>query len=208
MISLFLVDDHHVVRRGLRSYFESFPDIKISGEAATAEDLLWQIGKVQVDVVLLDVLLPGGMDGLEAARRIINLPNPPRIVILTAYTDPARAMAALRMGVQGYVRKDSPPEVLLAAVRAVANGQVYMDQQTTESIANELPESRLSLREQEVLEQISGGHSNRKIASSLMISEETVKSHVSNILSKLGLENRSQAISHALKNGLVRRDSQ
>jgi DNA-binding NarL/FixJ family response regulator len=207
MIRLFLVDDHHVVRRGLRSYFESFPDIKISGEAATAEDLLRQIGKMQVDVVLLDVLLPGGMDGLEAARRIINLPNPPRIVILTAYTDPARAMAALRMGVQGYVRKDSPPEILLAAVRAVANGQNYLDKQTSESLSEEMPEIKFSLREQQVLEQLAGGDTNREIASTLMISEETVKSHVSNILSKLGLENRSQAISFALKNGLVRKDS-
>lgn len=207
MIRLFLVDDHHVVRRGLRSYFESFPDIKIFGEAATAEDLLQQIGKVQIDVVLLDVLLPGGMDGLEAARRIIGQPNSPRIVILTAYTNPSRAMAALRMGVQGYVRKDSPPEVLLAAVRTVANGQTYMDQQTKESFSDDLPETRLSLREQEVLEQLSSGHSNRVIASNLMISEETVKSHVSNILSKLGLENRSQAISHAFMQGLVRRDN-
>jgi DNA-binding NarL/FixJ family response regulator len=207
MIRLFLVDDHHVVRRGLRSYFESFPDIKIIGEAATAEELLQKIGKVQTDVILLDILLPGGMDGLEAARRILGQPNPPRIVILTAYTDPARAMAALRMGVQGYVRKDSPPEILLAAVRAVVNGQIYLDQQTAESIAEEMPETRLSLREQEVLEQLAGGNTNREIASTLMISEETVKSHVSNILSKMGLENRSQAISHALKNDLVRRDS-
>jgi DNA-binding NarL/FixJ family response regulator len=158
-------------------------------------------------VILLDILLPGGMDGLEAARRILGQPNPPRIVILTAYTDPARAMAALRMGVQGYVRKDSPPEILLAAVRAVVNGQIYLDQQTAESIAEEMPETRLSLREQEVLEQLAGGNTNREIASTLMISEETVKSHVSNILSKMGLENRSQAISHALKNDLVRRDS-
>jgi DNA-binding NarL/FixJ family response regulator len=207
MIRLFLVDDHHVVRRGLRSYFESFADIRISGEAATAEELLQKIGEVQTDVILLDILLPGGMDGLEAARRILGQPNPPRFVILTAYTDPARAMAALRMGVQGYVRKDSPPEILLAAVRAVVNGQIYLDQQTAESIAEEMPETRLSLREQEVLEQLAGGDTNREIASTLMISEETVKSHVSNILSKMGLENRSQAISHALKNDLVRRDS-
>jgi DNA-binding NarL/FixJ family response regulator len=207
MIRLFLVDDHHVVRRGLRSYFESFADIRISGEAATAEELLQKIGEVQTDVILLDILLPGGMDGLEAARRILGQPNPPRIVILTAYTDPARAMAALRMGVQGYVRKDSPPEILLAAVRAVVNGQIYLDKQTAESIAEEMPETRLSLREQEVLEQLAGGNTNREIASTLMISEETVKSHVSNILSKMGLENRSQAISHALKNDLVRRDS-
>jgi DNA-binding NarL/FixJ family response regulator len=207
MIRLFLVDDHHVVRRGLRSYFESFADIRISGEAATAEELLQKIGEVQTDVILLDILLPGGMDGLEAARRILGQPNPPRIVILTAYTDPARAMAALRMGVQGYVRKDSPPEILLAAVRAVVKGQIYLDQQTAESIAEEIPETRLSLREQEVLEQLAGGNTNREIASTLMISEETVKSHVSNILSKMGLENRSQAISHALKNDLVRRDN-
>ena len=207
MIRLFLVDDHHVVRRGLRSYFESFADIKIAGEAASAEELLQKIDKVHTDVILLDILLPGGMDGLEAARRILAQPNPPRIVILTAYTDPARVMAALRMGVQGYVRKDSPPEILLAAVRVVANGQIYLDKQTTESISEDMLEIRLSLREQEVLEQLVGGDTNREIASTLLISEETVKSHVSSILSKLGLGNRTQAISHALKNGLVRKDS-
>ena len=207
MIRLFLVDDHHVVRRGLRSYFESFPDIKISGEAATAEDLLQNIDKLQADVVLLDLLLPGGMDGLEAARRIRDQYDLPHILILTAYTDPARALAALRIGVEGYVRKDSPPEILLAAVRTVANGQVYLDDQTVKNISEEIPETRLSLREQEVLEHLASGNTNREIASSLMISEETVKSHVSNILSKLGLENRSQAIAHALINGLVRKDS-
>ncbi len=129
------------------------------------------------------------------------------IVTSTAYTDPARAMAALRMGVQGMCARIVRLEILLAAVRAVTNGQIYLDQQTAESISGEMSEIKLSLREQEVLEQLAGGDTNREIASTLMISEETVKSHVSSILSKLGLENRTQAISHALKNGLVRRDS-
>jgi len=207
MIRLMLVDDHHVVRRGLRSYFESFSDIKVVAEAATAEELLQKIGQVQTDIILLDILLPGGMDGLEAARRILGQPGSPSIVILTAYSDPTRAIAALRMGVQGYVRKDSPPEVLLEAVRTVENGQIYLDKQTTDDIAEATPETRLSLREQEVLEQLAGGDTNREIASTLKISEETVKSHVSSILSKLGLDNRSQVISYALKSGLVRRDS-
>lgn len=207
MIRLFLVDDHHVVRRGLRAYFESFPDLKIAGDVASAEKMLEHLDDLDADVILLDILLPGGMNGLEAAKRILSNPRPPHILILTAYTDPSRAMAALRMGVHGYVRKDCPPEVLLDAVRAVANGQIYMDEQTANSLTEFFPESSLSLREQEVLEQLAGGNTNREIASSLQISEETVKSHVSNILSKLGLENRSQAISHALKNGLVRKDS-
>jgi DNA-binding NarL/FixJ family response regulator len=206
MIRLILVDDHHVVRRGLRSYFESFPDLKIVAEAASAEELLQNLPGIEADVIVLDILLPGGMDGLEAARMLQSQPNPTRIVILTAYSDPARAMAALRSGVLGYVRKDSAPEVLLAAVRAAANGQIYLDQKTADSLAENIPNAALSLREQQVLEQLAHGRTNREIAATLVISEETVKSHVSNILSKLGLENRAQVISHALKHGMLRRD--
>ncbi len=206
MIRLILVDDHHVVRRGLRSYFESFPDLKIVAEAASAEELLQTLPGIEADVIVLDILLPGGMDGLEAARMLQSQPNPTRIVILTAYSDPARAMAALRSGVLGYVRKDSAPEVLLAAVRAAANGQIYLDQKTADSLAENIPNAALSLREQQVLEQLAHGRTNREIAATLVISEETVKSHVSNILAKLGLENRTQVISHALKHGMLRRD--
>ncbi len=206
MIRLILVDDHHVVRRGLRSYFESFPDLKIVAEAASAEELLQNLPGIEADVIVLDILLPGGMDGLEAARMLQSQPNPTRIVILTAYSDPARAMAALRSGVLGYVRKDSAPEVLLAAVRAAANGQIYLDQKTADSLAENIPNAALSLREQQVLEQLAHGRTNREIAATLVISEETVKSHVSNILAKLGLENRTQVISHALKHGMLRRD--
>jgi len=207
MIRIILVDDHLVVRRGLRSYFESFPDMKIVGEYASAEELLQKIPTIQTDVIVLDILLPGGMDGLEAAKKLQSHPKPPGIVILTAYTDPARAVAALRNGVLGYVRKDSEPEILLAAVRAAAAGQICLDKQTAQSLADDSPDIALSLREQQVLEQLTVGGTNREIAATLFISEETVKSHVSNILSKLGLENRTQAISYALKNDIVRRDT-
>jgi DNA-binding NarL/FixJ family response regulator len=206
MIRIILVDDHHVVRRGLRSYFESFPDLKIVAEAASSEELLQNLPGIEADVIVLDILLPGGMDGLEAARMLQSLHNTTRIVILTAYSDPARAAAALRSGVLGYVRKDSPPEVLLAAVRAVASGQIFVDQQTTDLLAEGVSDTSLSLREQQVLEQLARGSTNREIAATLVISEETVKSHVSNILAKLGLENRTQAILDALKNGMLRRD--
>jgi DNA-binding NarL/FixJ family response regulator len=207
MIRIILVDDHLVVRRGLRSYFESFSDMKIVGEYASAEELLQKIPTIQTDVIVLDILLPGGMDGLEAAKKLQSHPKPPGIVILTAYTDPARAVAALRNGVLGYVRKDSEPEILLAAVRAAAAGQIYLDKQTAQSLEDDSPDIALSLREQQVLEQLTIGGTNREIAATLFISEETVKSHVSNILSKLGLENRTQAISYALKNDIVRRDT-
>jgi DNA-binding NarL/FixJ family response regulator len=181
--------------------------MKIVGEYASAEELLQKIPTIQTDVIVLDILLPGGMDGLEAAKKLQSHPKPPGIVILTAYTDPARAVAALRNGVLGYVRKDSEPEILLAAVRAAAAGQIYLDKQTAQSLEDDSPDIALSLREQQVLEQLTIGGTNREIATTLFISEETVKSHVSNILSKLGLENRTQAISYALKNDIVRRDT-
>jgi DNA-binding NarL/FixJ family response regulator len=208
VVRLALVDDHAVVRRGMRAYFEAFADIEVVGEAASAEEALSRLAAWQADVVLMDLLLPGGMDGLEATRCLRSLPNPPQVVVLTAYADAARAQAARRAGAIGYVRKDAQPEVLLAAVRAAGRGDPYLDPQTAHALEDGDAEEVLSAREQQVLEWMARGRTNREIADVLVISEQTVKSHVGSILSKLGTENRMQAVMLARRRGWLREDAE
>ncbi|MCZ7671821.1 MAG: response regulator transcription factor [Chloroflexi bacterium] len=207
-IRVVLVDDHSVVRRGLRSYLESFPGITIVGEAASGEALLEQVEGWLPDVVIMDLLLPGGMDGIEATRQVRQLTPHTQVVALTAYTDDARVVAALRAGAIGYVRKDAEPEILLTAVRAAAKGQSILDPAVAGSVMQELvqgtlPGSELTEREMDVLRQLANGRTNKEIAATLSISEETVKTHVGNILAKLQLVHRAQVIVYALKEGLI-----
>jgi NarL family two-component system response regulator LiaR len=202
-----LVDDHAIVRRGIRSYLESFPDLLIVGEATSAEEALRRLPEWQADVVVLDLLMPGGMDGIEATRLIRTLLNPPQVIILTAYTDDARVVAALRNGALGYIRKDARPEHLLQAVRTVARAEFYLDPESASAFENySEPGLNLSAREREVLLLVARGRTNREIAGELVISEETVKSHVGSILSKLGLSSRAQAALVALRRGWLRVD--
>ncbi len=210
-IRLVLVDDHHVVRRGLRSYLEAFGDIAIVGEVSGGEELLKQVKNWLPDVILMDLLLPGGMDGIEATRRVRAIAPHSRVVVLTAYTDKARVVAALRAGANGYVRKDAEPEELLAAIRAAARGQSQLGPSIAGAVWQDLvdgvqPIDTLTERELEVLRLLAHGRTNRQIADELVIGVETVKTHVGNILSKLHLAHRTQAAIHALKEGLVSLD--
>lgn len=206
LVRLVLVDDHTIVRRGMRSFLESFPDLVVVGEAANAEEALEKLTFWQPDVVIMDLLLPGGMDGFEAIRRINTQANPPRVVALTAYTDEARAIAALRAGAISYVRKDAQPEFLLEVVRAAARGKSMLDESITNALLHEAEPApmALSAREMEVAVLVARGLSNRQIAQELVLSEETVKSHVGNVLAKLGLTQRSQVTIYALRQGWVK----
>jgi NarL family two-component system response regulator LiaR len=206
-----LVDDHRVVQAGLRSYLESFPDIEVIGAASSGEEILAQLEAWLPDVVVMDLRMPGGIDGIEATRRVRALSPHTQVVVLTAHTDEARVIAALRAGVIGYVRKDSEPEVLVAAVRGAAHGQSVLDPAVAGSVLQELMRGGplaedLSEREKEVLAQLAHGRTNREIAQALHVGEETVKTHVGNILSKLQLNHRTQAVIYALKQGLVSLD--
>ena len=210
-IRLALVDDHRVVRRGLRSFLEAFPDITVVGEASSGEAALEEIEAWLPDVVIMDLLLPGGMDGIEATRRIRSITPHTQVVVLTAYTDEARVVAALRAGAIGYVRKDAKPEVLLAAVRAAARGQSMLDPAIAGTVLQELVASAqvqedLTERELEVLRLLAHGRTNRQIADELIVGAETVKTHVGNILAKLHLAHRTQAVVQALKQGLISLD--
>jgi len=210
-IRLALVDDHRVVRRGLRSFLEAFPDITVVGEASSGEAALEEIEAWLPDVVIMDLLLPGGMDGIEATRRIRSITPHTQVVVLTAYTDEARVVAALRAGAIGYVRKDARPEVLLAAVRAAARGQSMLDPAIAGTVLQELVASAqvqedLTERELQVLRLLAHGRTNREIAQELIVGVETVKTHVGNILTKLHLAHRTQAVIQALKQGLISLD--
>jgi two-component system, NarL family, response regulator LiaR len=206
-----LVDDHRVVRQGLRTYLESFPDLVVIGEASSGEEALRYIELWLPDVVVMDLLMPGGMDGVETIRQIRRLTPHTQIIALTSYTDNERVIAVLRAGAIGYVRKDAAPDILLAAVRAAARGQSLLDPSVAGAVLQELgrgenPGVALSEREQEVLRQLALGHTNREIAETMMVSPETVKTHVGNILAKLHLAHRTQAVIYALKRGIISLD--
>jgi DNA-binding NarL/FixJ family response regulator len=204
MTTVVLVDDHRVVTSSLKAYLESFPNLRVVGIAASGEELLDRIDGWKPDVVLQDLLLPGGIDGIETTRRLLARQPELKVIALTASTDEARMMAVLRAGAVGYVRKDAEPEILLAAVRTVARGKPYIDPGVSRQIVQAgASADDLTVRELEVLRQLAFGRSNKEIAAALDISEETVKTHVGRVLGKLHVENRAQAIVQALKRGLV-----
>ena len=210
-IRVVLVDDHRIVRRGLRSFLEAFPDIAVVGESSSGEAVLEQVEGWLPDVVIMDLLMPGGMDGIETTRQVRSMTPHTQIVVLTAHTDDARVVAALRAGAIGYVRKDAEPEMLLAAVRAAAHGQSMLDPAVAGTVLQELVSSTemrhdLTERELDVLRLLAHGRTNREIAEELVLGEETVKTHVGNILAKLHLAHRTQAVVHAFKQGLISLD--
>ena len=197
-----LVDDHRLVGRSLRAFLESFPDMQVTGVASSGEELLQHLDEWNPEIVVQDLLMPGGMDGIETTQRILQRRPDIRVIALTASIDEARMMGILRVGATGYLRKNTEPEMLVAAIRSVARGNTFIDP----SVSNRtiLTEEALTPRELDVLQHLALGRSNQEIGEALHISNETVKTHVGNVLSKLGVENRSQAIVQALKRRLVR----
>jgi DNA-binding NarL/FixJ family response regulator len=206
VITLAITDDHRVVARSLKAFLESFPDLRVVGIAPSGEELLERLADWRPQVVIQDLLLPGGIDGIETTRRVVARDPSVRVVALTASIDEARMMGVLRAGASGYVRKDSDPEILLAAVRAVAAGRTYIDPAIGRHLARIPSADGLTPRESEVLRHLAMGESNRVIASGLGVSEETVKTHVAHVLAKLQVENRAQAMVQALKRGLISLD--
>ena len=209
-ITVALVDDHRVVRRGLRSLIESFADLRVVGEASSAEEALEALADWQPDVLILDLLLPGGMDGIAALDQVRRVAPHTRVVVLTSYTDEARVIAALRAGAIGYVRKDADPDLLPLAIRAAARGQSMLDPAIASAVLKDLsaqPGDDLTQREREVLRELARGKTNRAIAAALVIGEETVKTHVGSILAKLHLAHRTQAALYAVRQGLAPLDA-
>jgi NarL family two-component system response regulator LiaR len=181
------------------------------GEASTGEEAIAKLETWLPDVALVDLLFPGGIDGIETAKRMRAISPKTQVVMLTAQEDNARVVAALRAGAVGYVRKDGEPEVLLAALRNAAKGQPTFDpaiaNAVLQDIVGEIPtQYDLTEREMDVLRLLANGQTNREIAQSLVIGEETVKTHVANILAKFHLVHRTQAALYALKRGLISLD--
>jgi len=205
-IRVALVDDHKIVRRGLSAYFAAQPDIIVVGEASSGEEALQLAESWQVDVIVIDVLMPGGIDGIETTRRLKRLLPRTQIIILSGYADDARVIGALRTGAITYVEKDSQPEQLLEAVRGAVQGKAIFEPTLMQRIiqAQTMKSSDvLTEREREVLRLLAEGLTNAEIAVRLSVSEETVKTHVAGILRKLGLAHRTQAAIYALRNGLA-----
>lgn len=215
-IRVALVDDHRIVRRGLRSFLEAFSDLIIVGDASSGEELLARLadGAWTPNVVLLDLLMPGGLDGIETTRRLRRAHPQVQVVVLTSYADDARVIAALRAGAIGYVLKEAEPELLLGAVRGAARGRAILDPTIAARVLQELsapPGGRgaaLTARESEVLRLLTRGLANKEIADTLSIGEETVKTHVGNILAKLGVTHRTEAAVVALRQRLVPLDDE
>jgi len=205
-IRIALVDDHRIVRRGLSAYFAAQPDIIVVGEASSGEEALQLAESWQVDVIVIDVLMPGGIDGIETTRRLKRLLPQVQIIILSGYADDARVIGALRAGAITYVEKDSQPEQLLEAVRGAVQGKAIFEPTLMQRIiqAQTMKSSDvLTEREREVLRLLAEGLTNAEIAVRLSVSEETVKTHVACILRKLGLAHRTQATIYALRNRLA-----
>lgn len=207
-LKVVLVDDHHVVRRGIQSFLGAMPDLTVIGSASSGEELLTRIEGWLPDVVVMDLYMPGGMDGIETTRRLREITPHTQVVVLTAHTDDERVIAALRAGAIGYIRKESDPQLLVDAIRAAVRGQSIIDPSVAGAVLRDMtqakvPGSDLTEREREILLELAQGRTNKEIAARLVIGEETVKTHVGNILSKLHLRHRGQTIIYALKKGII-----
>jgi NarL family two-component system response regulator LiaR len=219
-IGVLIVDDHAVVRQGLRTFLELQDDpsalpIEVVGEAANGVEAVDLARRLQPDVVLLDLVMPG-MDGIQATPRIIENSPHSRVIILTSFGEEDKVVPAIRAGAQGYLLKDIPPNDLVRAVRAAYLGQVQLHPEVARKLMSAVaaqgeppvsqpaaPFAELTEREVEVLRLIAGGLNNREIADRLVISDKTVKTHVSSILGKLHLGDRTQAAIYALRHGLA-----
>lgn len=207
-LHILLVDDHPVVRHGLRAMFTERDDMLVAAEAADGQAALDIVvdGSRRVDIVLMDLQMGAGIDGVTATRRIAALPDPPPVLVLTTYDTDADILAAVEAGATGYMLKDAPPDRLCEAVRSAARGQTALDPGVAARLVDRLrsPRPVLSPREVEILRLLSRGLANRAIARELFISEATVKTHLVHIFGKLGVDNRTAAITTALERGIIR----
>lgn len=215
-ITVLIVDDHQVVRQGVRTFLESQPDITVVAEAESGEVAAQLATEHAPDVVLMDLLMPG-MDGVTATQQVKQVSPRTQIIVLTSYHQDEHIFPAIRAGALSYLLKDAAPKELVEAVRKAARGEAVLHPRVAARVVQELhgaqqdsvnPLTTLSDREMEVLRLIADGLSNVEIAEALTISDKTVKSHVSNILGKLHLVDRTQAAVFAWRKGVVRRDEE
>lgn len=213
-ISVMIVDDHEVVRLGLRAVLEPEDDIQVVADAATADAAIREAQIKRPNVVLMDVRMPG-KDGIQACREIRERLPATRVLMLTSYSEEQAVLAAVLAGASGYLLKNVGRAELLRAIRVVAAGESLLDPAVTSSVLARLKElssredpevALLSKREREVMALVAEGRTNKEIAGELIISENTARNHVSRILDKLGLTRRSEAATFAAQHGLLRRE--
>jgi NarL family two-component system response regulator LiaR len=211
-IRVLIADDHPVVRQGLRTFLELQDELEIVGEAADGAEAVARVEELVPDVVLMDLMMPG-VDGIEATRRIRAVSPATKVLALTSFADDQMVFPAVKAGAAGYLLKDVQPQELVAAIRAVHRGEALLHPAVAAKLMQEVAQGRpggaaesLTERELEVLRLIARGMSNKEIAGALVLAEKTVKTHVSNILQKLHLADRTQAALYAVKQGLARQE--
>ncbi|WP_406247197.1 response regulator [Microbacterium sp. M] len=206
-LRLILVDDHPVVRAGLRALIESSDDLEVVGEASDAASAVEVVTAERPDVVLMDLSLGDGVGGIEATRRLAALDPAPAVLVLTTYDTESDILRALDAGARGYLLKDAPPAELFAGIRAVAKGEPALAPSVAATLMRRAasPEPRMTEREVEVLELLADGQGNREMARALFVSEATVKSHLSHIYTKLGVDTRAGAVAAAIEQRIIRR---
>lgn len=206
-IRVLLVDDHAVVRQGLRAFLQLQPDIAVAGEAGSGQAALAEAAASQPDVVLMDLLMPDG-DGAEAIRALATAAPRARVLVLSSFADDDRVFPAMEAGAAGYLLKDVDPDRLAEAIREVHRGRPALHPDVAERLMRRVADpgggSRLTPREREVLQLVVEGFANKQIARRLRITEKTVKTHVSSVLQKLGVADRTAAAVLAIRQGLVR----
>ncbi|GII64301.1 DNA-binding response regulator [Sphaerisporangium krabiense] len=210
-VGILIADDQAMIRAGLRLVIGTQPDLSVLGEASDGERAVELARSLRPDVVLLDIAMPR-VDGLEAARRILAAPEPPRVIMLTTYDTDENLDRALHSGVSGFLLKVSPPEHLFAAIRSAARGDMLLDPTVTRRVidayrrapAPPATDSGLTAREEQVLRLVAQGLSNAEIATALFISHATVSTHINRLLAKLSLRDRAQAVRYAYESGVVR----
>ncbi|MFE7224499.1 response regulator [Nocardioides sp. NPDC057577] len=205
-IRVVLVDDHPVVRAGVRALVDAQDDLDVVGEAADSAQAVAVVGETQPDVVLMDLSLGDGPGGAETTRLVRELPSPPQVLVLTTYDTEADVLDAVDAGAAGYLLKDAPPDELFRAIRGTARGETVL----APSVATRLlqraasPTPKVSPREVEILRLLAKGLGNKEMARELLVSEATVKSHLSHIYTKLGVDTRAGAVATAIERRILR----
>jgi len=209
-IKILIADDHHVVRKGLVFFLQTQPDLEIVGEASNGEEALKLATSLEPHIVLMDLSMPV-LDGIEATKELKKQAPHIQVMILTSFSDQDHVIPALEAGASGYQLKESDPDELVAAIQKLMNGENQLHPKVTTHLLTRLTKSsekkvnfieHLTKREKDVLKEIAKGKSNKEIGASLHITEKTVKTHVSNILSKLGVQDRTQAALYAVQHGI------
>lgn len=205
VVRVLLVDDHPVVRTGLRAVLDAREGITVVGEAATGEEAITLAGHLAPDVVLCDLRLGPGIGGVAVTKALRALPHPPAVLILTTYDRDAEILGAIEAGAAGYLLKDVPPDTIVEAIRTAAQGGMFLPPELATRVVRGMRSTlpRLTERELEVLRLLATGASNKDIARTLFVTEATVKSHLVHVFTKLGVDSRARAIHVAQETGLI-----